>query len=80
MTYHLKNRCVRYYITAEHVIMCVTYATPHPPIRSRIALGGASGLLKIWDYEKNEVISSRVFERSAPISTLAYHPRAFSLG
>ncbi|KAL3856807.1 hypothetical protein ACJMK2_011524 [Sinanodonta woodiana] len=47
---------------------------PHP-FKPYVIIGSYSGLLKIWDYEKKEVLVSRVFDRGNLIRCCAYDPK-----
>ncbi|XP_035690518.1 cilia- and flagella-associated protein 251-like [Branchiostoma floridae] len=49
------------------------------PTEPRLCMGSYSGLLKIWDYERKEVLVSRQFERGNMIRCLAFDPTGLIL-
>uniref|UniRef100_W5L2B2 Cilia- and flagella-associated protein 251 n=1 Tax=Astyanax mexicanus TaxID=7994 RepID=W5L2B2_ASTMX len=49
------------------------------PKHPLVAMGGHSGLLKVWDYEKKTVVFSRVFNTDKQIQCMAYDPQGFYL-
>lgn len=45
------------------------------PSMPYLVIGSYSGLLKIWDYEKKQVLVSRMFERGSHIRCCAFDPK-----
>lgn len=52
-----------------------THALARHPSEPRLCVGGYSGLLQLWDYEKKELLMSRVFDqRQLKIQCLTFNP------
>ncbi|XP_068166918.1 cilia- and flagella-associated protein 251 [Antennarius striatus] len=51
-----------------HAVAC------HPK-QPAVAMGNQSGVLKVWDYTKKEIIYSRVFETERQIQCIAFDPQ-----
>ncbi|XP_063050835.1 cilia- and flagella-associated protein 251 [Engraulis encrasicolus] len=49
---------------------------PSHPI---VAMGSNSGILKLWDYERRQVVCTRLFQKDPHIQCLAYDPQGVHL-
>lgn len=45
------------------------------PKQPLVAMGSHSGIIKVWDYERKEAVSSRVFQSHKKIKCITYDPQ-----